>query len=174
MKNTALLVLSAVALSACQDVPTRTLAPEAPMFAAASSPAITTTYNEIVPLDQYIFVACANGGAGELVQLSGDLHVLITSTINGNTIRVNSHFQPQGGTGVGLTTGDTYQATGVTQDQSNGNLLNGQFEASFVNNFRIIGRGPGNNFLSHENFHVTVNAAGEISTTHDNVSFDCK
>ena len=173
MKYTALLVLSALALSACQDAPTRAMAPEAPMFAASSGPAITTTYNEIVPLDQYVFVACANGGAGELVHLSGDLHVLITSTINGNNIRVNSHFQPQGGRGFGLTTGDTYQATGVTQNQSNGNLLNGKFEATFINNFRTIGRGPGNNFQSHENFHVTVNATGEISTTHDNLTFDC-
>jgi len=113
-------------------------------------------------------------GAGEKVQLSGDLHVLITSTINGNNIRVNSHFQPQGATGVGLTTGDTYQATGVTQDFSTGSLLNGQFEATFINNFRIIGRGPDNNYLSHQNFHVTVNAIGEISTTHDNANVDCK
>ena len=35
-----------------------------------------------------------------------------------------------------------------------------RFNATFVNNFRWIGPGRGNNFLSHQTFHVTVNANG--------------
>jgi len=121
-----------------------------------------------------VFVPCANGGAGELVDLTGPLHELISFTINGNNIRGDIHFQPQGISGVGLTTGDSYQATGVTQDHFKGSFNNDQFQETFVNNFRIIGQGPGNNFLVHEDFHVTINANGTLTSFHDNFSVDCK
>jgi len=119
-------------------------------------------------------VPCANGGAGEPVALSGDLHILFTFTINGNNVSLKSHFQPQGVTGVGLTTGDKYQATGVTQDHFKASLQNGQFEMTFVNNFRIIGQGPGNNFLVHITTHLTGNANGVVTASVDNFSLDCK
>ena len=62
----------------------------------------------------------------------------------------------------------------VTQDEFSGSLVNGQFEETFVNNFRIIGQGPGNNFLIHENAHLTINANGDVTVTHDNFSAVCK
>jgi hypothetical protein len=130
--------------------------------------------NESIDINLVVFVPCANGGAGELVELNGPLHVLITFTINGNNVSGKSHFQPQGISGFGLETGDKYQATGVTQDHFKGSFNNGQFNQTFVNNFRIIGQGPGNNFLVHENFHLTINANGEVTTAHDNFSVDCK
>ncbi len=71
---------------------------------------------------------------------------------------------PQGISGVGLDTGDKYQGAGVTQDHFKGSFNNGQFNQTFVNNFRIIGQGPGNNFLVHENFRLTINANGEVTT----------
>jgi hypothetical protein len=121
-----------------------------------------------------VFVPCANGGAGEVVDLQGPLHVLTSFTINGNHVSGDSHAQPQGISGTGESTGDTYHATGVTQDHFGGSFINGQFNETFVNNFRIIGQGPGNNFLIHEDFHVTINANGELTSFHDNFSVDCK
>ena len=130
--------------------------------------------NESLDVSLEIFIPCANGGAGELVILEGPLHALITGNINGNRVSGMVQAQPQGLSGVGEVTGDTYHATGKTQDHFNGSLNNGQFEATFVNNFRIIGEGPGNNFLLHEDLHVTINANGEVTTIHDNFSVDCK
>jgi hypothetical protein len=121
-----------------------------------------------------VFVPCANGGAGEVIAGDLQLHVLITSTVNGNNVSGKEHFQPQGGSLVGQTTGDTYRATGVTQDSFQGSLQNGQSTFTFVNNFRIIGPGLGNNFLVHETYHITVNANGDTTVTHDNLSVDCK
>jgi hypothetical protein len=121
-----------------------------------------------------VFVPCANGGAGEVVVLEGPLHVLIEFTINGNHVSGKTHFQPQGLSGTGLDTGDSYQGTGVTQDHFSGSFNNGQFNQVFVNNFRIIGQGPGNNFVVHENFHLTINANGEVTSVHDNITADCK
>jgi hypothetical protein len=121
-----------------------------------------------------VFVPCANGGAGEVIAGDVQLHVLVTSTVNGNNVSGMGHFQPQGGSLVGQTTGDTYVATGVTQDSFTGSLQNGRSTFTFVNNFRMIGPGPGNNFLVHETFHITVNANGVTTVTHDNLTVDCK
>src|SRR4051794_33795753 len=72
--------------------------------------------NDSIPLSLSVFIPCANNGAGEDVILNGDLHVLITLTINGNNFSGKDHFQPQGLSGVGTVSGDKYQGTGVTQD----------------------------------------------------------
>jgi hypothetical protein len=130
--------------------------------------------NQSIDLNFMAFVPCANGGAGEVVNLSGPLHTLITYNINGNNVSGNTHFQPQGLSGIGQTTGDTYQGVGVTQDHFNAVFDNGRFNETYVNNFRIIGHGPGNNYLLHENFHLTINADGTLSTAHDNFRAECK
>ena len=131
--------------------------------------------NDTSEINLTVFVPCAAGGAGELVDLSGPLHTLITFSINGNNVSETAHFQPQGLSGTGETTGDKYQATGVTKDTSfKVSFQNGQAQQTFVNNFRIIGSGSGNNFLVHEVLHVTFNANGTVTVFHDNFSIDCK
>ena len=130
------------------------------------------TVNLSVPVDIAVFIPCANGGAGEVVTLSGDLHTVLryTDPARGG-IHAASHFQPQGISGVGETTGDTYHATGVTQDEFNATVA---VEETFVNNFRIIGQGSGNNFLVHSVFHITFNANGPITAFVDTLSVDCR
>jgi hypothetical protein len=131
--------------------------------------------NDVSDINLTVFVPCAVGGAGEIVDLSGPLHTLITFTINGNNVSGTAHFQPQGIVGTGETTGDKYQATGVTKDSSfKGSFQNGQFTQTYVNNFRIIGSGSGNNFLVHEVAHITFNADGTLTVFHDNFSIACK
>ena len=100
--------------------------------------------NDMSDINLTVFVPCAAGGAGELVDLSGPLHTLITFTINANNVSGTAHFQPQGLSGTGETTGDKYQATGVTKDSSfKLSFQNGQANQTFVNNFRIMARVPG-------------------------------
>ena len=88
--------------------------------AVARAQATTVTTNEQIPFSQLVFVPCADSGAGELILISGTLHVLSHVTIDAQGgLHAKIHFQPQGATGVGLTTGDTYHATGVTQGHFN-------------------------------------------------------
>jgi hypothetical protein len=136
----------------------------------AAQPAVVI--NESFPVAIAVFVPCAADGAGETVVLEGNLHGLITITANKNHLSIKTHFQPQGLSGTGLTTGDKYQGTGVTQDHFTTGI--GATTFTFVNNFRIIGQGPGNNFLVHENVHVTMNANGGVTATVDNFSVECK
>ena len=130
--------------------------------------------NDTTEINLTIFIPCAAGGAGETVDLTGPLHTLITFTVNGNNVSGFFHFQPQGISGTGETSGAKYQATGVTQESFKNSLQNGQANETFVNNFRIIGQGPGNNFLVHETLHFTINADGAVTVSHDNFSADCK
>jgi hypothetical protein len=129
--------------------------------------AVTT--NTSIPVTLFVDIPCA----GELVVLNGPLHILSTVTFDSaGGFHMVAHFQPQGISGLGQTTGAKYQATGETEFQTSAKAL--PFETSFVNNFKIIGQGPGNNLLIHENFHLTVNANGTVTAVIDNFSFECK
>ena len=130
--------------------------------------------NESDDIMLQVFVPCAAGGAGEVVDLSGPLHTLITLTISGNNFSAKEHFQPQGISGTGETTGLKYQATGVTQTTTKGSFVNGQFNQTFINRFDIIGQGTGNNFRVQETAHVTFNANGTVTVFFDNFSVECK
>ncbi len=76
--------------------------------------------------------------------------------------------------GTGLTTDDKYQGTGVTQQNFGGSFVNGQYSSTYVNNFRIIGQGRGNNFLVHQTVHFTLNANGELTADVNNYRSECK
>jgi hypothetical protein len=132
---------------------------------------VTNIRNEI---NIFVFVPCANDGAGEVVALSGPIHTLIVSNTNDNTVSGKVHNQPQGISGEGVTTGDKYQGTGVTQDHFTSSLQNGQLNETFVNNFRIIGQGRGNNFLLHTVTHLTINANGDVTADHEITSAECR
>ncbi|HEX6802419.1 MAG TPA: hypothetical protein VF133_01980 [Terriglobales bacterium] len=130
--------------------------------------------NDTTNVGLSVFIPCAAGGAGEIVDLAGPLHTLISFTINGNNVSGYFHFQPQGISGLGETTGSKYQATGLTEESFKTAFQNGQANLTFVNNFRIIGQGPKNNYLVHETLHFTINADGLLTVFHDNFSVSCQ
>jgi hypothetical protein len=131
---------------------------------------IVYTVTERIDFPFPVYIPCAD----ETVDLQGTLLVLDHITVNGNRVTVKSSYQPQGLTGTGSVSGDTYHATGQTQFTSSGSLVNGQYSYTFVNNFRIIGQNTGNNYIVYETFHVTVNADGTVTSTVDNITLDCK
>jgi hypothetical protein len=174
---TALAVSFGLVAGACSEQADPTSANDAGFTGVTSTSdarATTFTDNMKFPVNILVFVSCADGGAGELVVLSGNLHSLFHSTINDNNWKMKIHNQPQGISGVGLTTGDKYQGTGVTQETVGGSFVNGQFSRTVVNNFRIIGQGRGNNYLLHATTHFTLNANGELTAFVDNFSAECK
>ena len=126
--------------------------------------------NDKIPVVIGVIIPCS----GDVVLLTGNLHVLITTEVDANGgIHLKSHFQPQGISGIGAPSGDKYQGTGVTQAHTNIHP-NGAFEDTFVNNYRIIGQGKGNNLLLHTTIHVTVNANGDVTANVLNASAECK
>jgi hypothetical protein len=160
-------------LTGCSSSPTDTSGTE---YVASgvepSARAETFTVSQFFQVDVGTFVPCANGGAGETVDLSGVLHDLFHVTINGNRFVLKTHTQPQGISGVGQISGDVYRGTGVTQETFTAGVVG--ITDNLVNNFKIIGPGRGNNFLVHENFHFTVNANGTLTVLRDHLTAECK
>ena len=165
----AILMVAVVAISTACDAPAPT-EPDGSLRPAMA--AVATTSNAFVTVAISVFVPCANGGAGETVTLTGNLHFQSHTTFDARGgLHTKIHTQPQGLSGTGEVTGDKYQGTGVTQDRIN---VTAGVTFTLVNNFRIIGQGPGNNFLVHNNAHITINANGDITADVDNFRAECK
>jgi len=118
------------------------------------------------------FVSCANGGAGEYMTGTIDVHNLITSTVNGNVDTWQFQFQPRGSL-VGRITGDTYQLNGVTRGMYTDSLHDDHHTLTYVNKYQLIGPGPGNNLIVREIAHITINADDEVVIAHDDWSVEC-
>ena len=165
-------LLLSIVLAACGDA-TRATGP-APAFDAAipTARAAVLKENVTVPVELTVEVPCAAGGAGEVVALSGRLHMLVHVTIDGGGgLHIRSHTNPQGVSGTGLTTGTLYRATGATQERAS---IGRTDTFTYVNNFRIIGAGRGNDYVLHQNLHVTVNANRAITADADNFRIECR
>ena len=140
---------------------------------SALGSASTQTLSIEFPFAFSVPIPCANQGNGEVVHFSGTLHEVISSTVNGNNIHINTLFNPQGAKGVGETTGDVWQATGETRMDMTASVSSFPFTITFVNNFKLI-NGGGGSLLVHQNLHVTVNADGTTTASQDNFTFTCK
>ena len=161
----------AVGVAACADSPAP-VAPGAPgVLATLEADAVEQV---TVPFSATIWIGCANGGAGESVALSGELVISSHETVDadGGT-HTRQMMRPQAVTGVGATSGMNYKGTGMAF-MSEGVSDDGGSVYTFVNNFRIIGQGPGNNLLVHLVVHQTTNADGVVATDVNLSSHTCK
>ena len=138
------------------------------LLAVTSASASATT--EKIPFD---VVLAPEEACGEAIHLSGTLlaQFRFTETSGGN-VAVGFHFNPQGITGVGLTSGATYHATGETQGTTTIKAKGG-ISDTFVNNFKIIGEGSAQNFLQTDVIHLTVNANGVVTATVEKSMIRC-
>jgi hypothetical protein len=104
---------------------------------------------------------------GEIVKISGTLHMLNQIQSDGS---VMGHFNYLNVSGVGLTSGNTYQANAVDHF-----LLSAPFPSSInsVRSFLLISRGSSSNLLVTVLYHITVNANGEVSTSIDDLTMQC-
>jgi hypothetical protein len=129
----------------------------------AGSPGIAegaVEVNEAIPLEGIVFEDICGE---DLVHTSGNLHVLISFTINDNHVSGTSHFQPQGATLVGLTSGSEYVGTGVGHQNFSESLDGGVATFTSIDQFRLIGKGQASSFLAYAVVHTTINASGEVT-----------
>ena len=164
------LVLAAASLVACTESTTApVLLSDAPLLALKTSSSST-----LVPFQMPAWVGCANDGAGETVDLEGQLRfVTFTATDARGGTTEKTHVQPWGVWGVGRVTGDRYKGVGMTQEQIY-DVPTGESRYSFVNNFRLIGKGPGNNLHIHSVTHMSTDDNGVMVAAVDVESTECK
>lgn len=127
--------------------------------AAPSSAAVTTRVR--VPVDSRLFIPCANGGAGEVIHLTGT--ILGVSTTNGS-VEVE-----QGVSGVGETTGLRYREQFVNLFRFNetGALTSTQQEI-----YAVSTSGQRLTTIRIRN-HTTITPDGRIVVATDDVTQEC-
>lgn len=161
------MVLAACGDAALPTAPAHAFDPD--VLAARAS---VVTENIAIPVELAVPIPCAANGAGEIVELSGVLHMLVHVTVDGRGgLHIRTHTNPQGVSGAGLTTGTAYRSTGATQERAS---IGRTSTFTYVNNFRIIGAGPRNDYVLHQNLHVTVNANFAITADADNFWIECR
>ena len=158
----------AASLPSCgrgSDISARLTAPQVPSLSAAQA-AETETTSERVP-----FEAMMLNCDGVPLLVTGDLHLVDHLTINGT----GSHFVQNLNRVdvVGEAGGVTYRATGGIVAKWN---FNGPppISTSYIQNFRVISQGPGDNFQFHSTLHVTINANRVVTSNVDNTKVDCE
>ena len=110
---------------------------------------------------------------GDLIHVSGPLLVTTTETSTpSGGLTLAMHFQPQGVTGVDLSTGTVFHATGLTRDLTVFSPPGGYTETS-VNQFHIQATGGAQSYIVTDLFHVTVSPDGTVRSFFDNFSATC-
>ena len=166
MKTHHLFLPAALVFAGCQETSTSAQGIEGPQFRAT-----TVTSSFLAPTEFTRFLPCAQGGAGEDVTMSGNLHFVVHATVDaagGNhlTVEINNANVR----GVGQVSGARYQATGAYALNLN-ELSPGTVTCTSVLNFGIVGQEASNHLLA--TIHFTVNANGDMTATVDNVSLVC-
>lgn len=129
-----------------------TLGPPPPVQAAASSS---------IPFNAVRYADCTQ----EMVTLSGNIHLLIHPQSNGNIL---VHFNYQGATGIGQTSGITYRASAVDQL-----LLGYSLNLNVTRNFQLISQGVSSNLLITVVYRVTTSSTGEVTVHVDTLNMRC-
>ncbi len=139
-------------------------------FASLSASA-EVTFHQTIATGYPVYNSCA----GELVDLTGNIDNLETTTFDSNGgihVAVQTNFA--GVSGVGETSGIKYQATGHGGSVME---LRQPFPVTFTNSSyqQMISQGSAPNFVFVFKSHETVNADGAVTATFDKVDFgSCK
>ena len=139
-------------------------------IAVAAQAAVTT--NEHLSITYAGYVPCANGGAGELLTGTIDVHNLASETVNGNVDAWQFTFERHGEL-VGRITGDTYRFTAVEHGAYTQSLDSDHSTLTYVNGYRLVGPGPGNDLIVRETAHVTLDADENAVVQRDGFTVDC-
>ena len=117
-------------------------------------------------------IPCANGGLGEDVTFTIDIHVLQASTVNGRRSSLTLHANTRG-TGVGAITGDVYRVAATSNLHQIVDLATGEQVVTLTSHSHENGPGPGNNLKLTAVGHTTTTPDGDITVHFERVSVTC-
>jgi hypothetical protein len=116
-------------------------------------------------------IYCGVNGYGEIVVLNGTVHGLLYSVENANGgILYRYKINGMNVTGVGRTSGETYQVTMIGMDTS---TLSEQQGYISVNVMNLIGKVTNSKSILNMVFRVNVDASGNESVVVDHYNAEC-
>ena len=110
----------------------------------------------------------------ETVVLAGSVHFQSVTLIDADGgVHTSFHTNDNGDiSGVGETSGIRYKVTGsdslVVHKRGPAPV-----ELTQISKFNVIAAGSASNLIARVNFHMTVNASGELTATVNTISFKC-
>jgi hypothetical protein len=135
------------------------------LVAAAPAAAATQTFRDQTTFS--IFVPCANGGSGEVVEGLARVNVVFGTTDDGaGGFHAHAQVKLQGA-GLGSETGDTYRfhadVPDIFFDRLN-QTAGGAYNASLNFGVEVIGTGSGSStYTLSSNAMITINANGVVT-----------
>ena len=145
---------------------------------AAASLTVVVSAHAGVTANQHLsiayagYVPCANGGSGELLTGTIEVHDLASETVNGNHAAWQFLFERRGEL-VGSITGDTYRLAGVEHGAYTQSLGSEHSTLTYVNRYRLVAPGTGNDLIVRESAHITLDAGENVVVQRDDFTVDC-
>ncbi len=132
----------------------------------------TFSFNDSYEISgDWIFNPCN----GEQIAFTGSVHSTYHGVINKNKAQFRSHFNTQGVTGVGLSTGTKYRLIEVNNSNDSYSIINCTVKYSSMQSFKIVSQGAADNFTYKLIFSYTYNlCTGEFEITKDDYTFECR
>lgn len=142
-------------------------------FAAANGSAPKNSNGMLtIPYSKTVFVPCANGGAGENVSVTGNIHVVYQMTWTDQAFTLVYHDNLANATAVGLTSGETFVASGGTQGTVYGPWFSNQWVGSTVRKLRLVG--PNTQFSINYKMKFIITPDGEVRVDVEEETVDCQ
>jgi hypothetical protein len=142
------------------------------VVAASPSGAAVIVHESVTGLTATGPLPCANGGLGEDVTFTIDLHVLQASTVNGRRASLTLHADERG-TGVGVSTGDVYRFAATSNLHQIVDLTTGQQVLTLTTHSHENGPGPDNNLKLSAVGHTTTTPDGTVTVDFERISVTC-
>lgn len=128
--------------------------------------------NLTIPVDANLFAPCGNGGAGEFVHITGDIHNVISVTARPNGgFHFREHTNFQGVGGVGLTSGDKYRVVETVDFEED---IAAGSEVTLEGIEKILEQGAGGDQILRESAHITINANGDVTSSFSDFNISCR
>ncbi|HET9746160.1 MAG TPA: hypothetical protein VFP97_10620 [Chitinophagaceae bacterium] len=124
-----------------------------------------------VPFENEFYVPCANGGAGENVVLNGFINYIYQLSWTDNGFTMVYHDNAHKVTGTGVSSGESFVASGGTNGVVMGSWVNSQWIGTTIGQLRIVGRNT--NFVISYKYHITVTQDGTVVVETGELTVDC-
>ncbi len=171
--NTLLALFTTLTLLSCsKDMADTAEFENAQTSAVVGSPEPRTTNGAVAgSFSKTIFVPCANGGAGENVVLSGEIHFVYQMTWTDHGFTMVYHDNLIGVTGVGAISGENFVASRGTQGNVMGPWYSHQWVRSMIRNIRLAG--PNTKFSINYRLNLILKDDGQVLVDVVEETIDC-
>jgi hypothetical protein len=124
-----------------------------------------------VPFESNVYVPCANGGTGEYVALSGFTNFIYQIQWNNNGFTMVYHDNVHQLTGVGVSSGETFVASGGTNGTVMGSWVSDQWVGTTTSKVKVVG--PTTNFTVTYKDRITIKRDGTVAVEIVEITVAC-